>query len=179
MAKDFGVASKVVTGLVTEFYEKPKSAQQVLTEEQLNFLFDVMTQRNQIASIDQVFAVKTPEAPKAEKPAEAPKQEAPKAPQQQNKPQQNKPQQNKPAKANRKPIQAVTVTITGRFITRKPGLVSAPRNLEIPLWLIRSATQNSAASKDTVNPATGNPYFLIFSFISALHCLLQRICNGF
>ena len=34
MAKDFGVPTKVITNLVTEFFEKPKSAQQVLTEEQ-------------------------------------------------------------------------------------------------------------------------------------------------
>ena len=68
MAKDFGVPTKVITNLVTEFFEKPKSAQQVLTEEQLNVLFDVMTQRNQISSIEQVFATaqQAPEAPKAD-----------------------------------------------------------------------------------------------------------------
>ena len=90
MAKDFGVSGKEITALVTEFYEKPKSSQQVLTEEQLNVLFDVMTQRNQISSLEQIFAVapvqeeRKAEAPKAEeskkeeaKPA-APKAEAPK-----------------------------------------------------------------------------------------------------
>ena len=81
MAKDFGVPTKTITSLVTEFFEKPKSTQQVLTEQQLNVLFDVMTQRNQISSIEQVFATaQAPEAPKAEEPkAEAPKAEAPKA----------------------------------------------------------------------------------------------------
>ena len=74
MAKDFGVPTKDITALVTEFYEKPKSGQQVLTEEQLNVLFDVMTQRHQIESIEQVFAVAP--APKAEEPK---KEEAPKA----------------------------------------------------------------------------------------------------
>ncbi len=74
MAKDFGVPAKNISALVAEFYEKPKSSQQVLTEEQLNLLFDVMTQRNQIDSLEQVFAVAP--APKAE---EAPKAEAPKA----------------------------------------------------------------------------------------------------
>ncbi len=82
MAKDFGVPTKEITALVAEFYEKPKSGQQVLTEEQLNKLFDVMTQRNQIESIEQVFAV-TPapkaEAPKAAVPAEEAKPAAPKA----------------------------------------------------------------------------------------------------
>ena len=42
MAKDFNVPTKTISGLVTEFYEKPKSAQQVLTEEQLNVLFDTI-----------------------------------------------------------------------------------------------------------------------------------------
>ena len=81
MAKDFGVPTKTITSLVTEFFEKPKSTQQVLTEQQLNVLFDVMTQRNQISSIEQVFATaQAAEAPKAEAPkAEAPKAEEPKA----------------------------------------------------------------------------------------------------
>ena len=81
MAKDFGVPTKTITSLVAEFFEKPRSAQQVLTEQQLNVLFDVMTQRNQIDSIEQVFATAQPaEAPKAEETkAEAPKTEAPKA----------------------------------------------------------------------------------------------------
>ena len=55
MAKDFGVPAKNITNLVTEFFEKPKSAQQVLTEQQLNVLFDVMTQRNQVESMDQIY----------------------------------------------------------------------------------------------------------------------------
>ena len=77
MAKDFGVPSKEISALVTEFYEKPKSSQQVLTEEQLNVLFDVLTQRHQIASIEQVFAAAAPaEEPKQEAaPAEETKQE--------------------------------------------------------------------------------------------------------
>jgi len=98
MAKDFGVNNKNITALVAELFEKPKSAQQVLTEQQLNVLFDVMTQRNQIDSLEQVFQVKPAEAPKAEAPAEAPKAEAPKAAQ-------NKPQQNAPAAKAQQPQQ--------------------------------------------------------------------------
>ena len=85
MAKDFGVPAKEITALVTEFYEKPKSSQQVLTEEQLNVLFDVMTQRNQIQSLEQVFAAAASaeepkaEAPKAEEVKAEVKKEAPKA----------------------------------------------------------------------------------------------------
>ena len=68
MAKDFGMPTKTITALVTEFFEKPKSAQQVLTEEQLNVIFDVISQENQIDSLEKVFAV-----------APAPKKVAPKA----------------------------------------------------------------------------------------------------
>ena len=105
MAKDFGVPTKNITNLVAEFFEKPKSAQQVLTEQQLNVLFDVMTQRNQVESIDQVFAAgqKQPAAePKAEeKPAQqqAPKAENKPAPKPGSKPvQQQAPKAQQPAK---------------------------------------------------------------------------------
>jgi len=67
VAKDFGMQNKVIMELVTGKYGKPKSHQQVLTDEQLNYIFDVLTQRNQIASIEQVFAQQKAEAtPKAE-----------------------------------------------------------------------------------------------------------------
>ena len=93
VAADFGVTPKEIAGIISNFFEKPKSNTQVLTEEELNVVFDYMTQHNQIKSLEQVFAAKVPE-PKAEAPkAEAPKAEAPKAeqPRQQN---QSKPQQN-------------------------------------------------------------------------------------
>ncbi len=78
VATDFGVAPKEISEIVGKYYEKPKSPSQVLTEAELNAVFDHMTRSNQIESIEQVFAVKP--APKAEPPkaAEAPKQEAPK-----------------------------------------------------------------------------------------------------
>ena len=77
MAKDFGVPTKAVTALVAEFFEKPKSAQQVLTEAQLNVLFDVLTQRHQVKSLEEVLAAQA--APAAEKPAAPEKSEAPQA----------------------------------------------------------------------------------------------------
>ena len=79
MAKDFGVPTKTVTALVGEFFEKPKSGQQVLTEEQLNVLFDVLTQRHQVASLEETLAAqqqpKAEAAPAAPKAAPAPKAE--------------------------------------------------------------------------------------------------------
>ncbi len=92
VAADFGVAPKEISEIIGRFGEKPKSNTQVLSDQELNVVFDIMTQRNQIKSLEQVFAVK-PAAPKTP----APKPEAPKAaaPQQQSaRPQQqgNRPQ---------------------------------------------------------------------------------------
>jgi translation initiation factor IF-2 len=100
MAKDLGVPTKTVTELVTEFYEKPKSSQQVLTEEQLNVVFDVLTQRNQIDSLEQVFAVApvaAEPAPEAEQKAEQPKAETASEPKAEQKSEQ-KPEQKADAK---------------------------------------------------------------------------------
>ena len=65
VASDFGVAPKEIAEIISKFYEKPKSNTQVLTEEELNVVFDYMTQTHQIQSLEQVFAV----TPKAEAPA--------------------------------------------------------------------------------------------------------------
>ena len=78
VAADFGVATKEIAQIVEKFFEKPKSNTQVLTEEELNVVFDVMTQTHQIESLEVVFAVQP--KPKAEEPKkEAPKAEEPKS----------------------------------------------------------------------------------------------------
>ena len=92
VAADFGVAPKEIAEIVGKFYDRPKSNTQVLTDAELNVVFDYMTQKNQIKSLDQVFAVKQPKA----EPKPEPKAEAPKAPAaQQGRPQQpgGRPQQ--------------------------------------------------------------------------------------
>ena len=91
VAADFGVAPKEIAEVVAKFSEKPKSNTQVLTDEELNCVFDYMTQTNQIRDLSVVFAAAAPKA------APAPKQEAPKA---ENKPQQNNGQQ-RPQQQNR------------------------------------------------------------------------------
>ena len=81
VATDFGVAPKQIAQIMEQFFEKPKSNTQVLSEDELNVIFDYITQTNQIESLEVVFAVQpAPKAeakPKAEekKPAEAPKAE--------------------------------------------------------------------------------------------------------
>jgi len=94
VASDFGMAPKEIAEVISKFFEKPKSNTQVLTEEELNVVFDYVTRTHQIQSLEQVFAVKPKEQPKAEAPKapEAPKA-APQQPRQQNGGQQgNRPQ---------------------------------------------------------------------------------------
>ena len=86
VATDFGVAPKQISQIMEQFFEKPKSNTQVLSEEELNVIFDYMTQTNQIESLEVVFAVQP--AAKAE-PKEEPKAEpkaAPKAEKKEEKP---------------------------------------------------------------------------------------------
>ena len=68
VAKDFGVTSKVITDILTEYATTPKNHMQVLEDEELNIIFEYMTQHNQLASIAEVFADTKPK--QEEKPAQ-------------------------------------------------------------------------------------------------------------
>ncbi|MBQ1372364.1 MAG: translation initiation factor IF-2, partial [Oscillospiraceae bacterium] len=85
VAADLGVPTKEVSALVEQYFEKPKSTAQPLDEQQLNLIFDVLTQRNQIESLEAVFAAafaaKQEEA-HSEKPAEQPTEQTAPAPEQ-------------------------------------------------------------------------------------------------
>ena len=99
VATDFGMATKEITEILAKYSEKPKSTSQVMTDEELNIIFDYLTQNNQISSLEVVFAVQPkPVEPKAEEPKAEVKKEEPK---QENKPA-AKPHQNAP-KAEHKP----------------------------------------------------------------------------
>ena len=99
VADDFAMPAKKLIEIVGKFYEKPKSSSQNLTEDQLNVIFDYITQQNQIDSIEQVFAAAAAKK-EAPAPAPAPAPAAPAAPAQSNQPrpqqqnQQPRPQQN-------------------------------------------------------------------------------------
>ena len=56
VAADFGMQSKDIMAIVEKYYEKPKSNSMVLEDDQLNVIFDYLTQNNQIESLEQVFA---------------------------------------------------------------------------------------------------------------------------
>ena len=79
VASDLGITPKEVAEIISRFFEKPKSNPQILTDEELNVVFDCVTQAHQIDSLEQVFAAKpTKPAAPAPKAEEAKKQEAPK-----------------------------------------------------------------------------------------------------
>ena len=103
VAADFEVAPKVIVEIISKYFEKPKSNTQVLTEDELNLVFEYMTVNNQIQSLEQVFAVQP--KPKAEPVQEAPKAEpAKEEPKAEKKPEQTKPQtQAKPQAAPQQP----------------------------------------------------------------------------
>ena len=98
VAKDFGVASKVIGQILTDYIAPPKNHMQVLETPELDVIFEYMTQHNQVASLEEVFRV-TPPAKAEEKPA------APKAQQKPAAPAQNQGKsQPKPASQQAKPI---------------------------------------------------------------------------
>ena len=71
VAGDLGMTAREVTDILAMYFDRPKSSSQVLTDEQLNVFFDYVTQKNQIASLEQVFATAQakPEPKPAQKPA--------------------------------------------------------------------------------------------------------------
>ena len=83
LAKDFDLKSKQVIDLLAPYSEGEKKSQTSLTADELDIVFDLLTQTHSVASFDAFFAMERPAdaapAP-AEAPAEAPKtEEAPKA----------------------------------------------------------------------------------------------------
>ena len=76
VAKDFGVGSKVISQILTDYVAPPKNHMQVLETPELDVIFEYMTQHNQVASLEEVFKVTPKEAPAPKKeeakPAPAP-----------------------------------------------------------------------------------------------------------
>ena len=63
VAADFGMTPKEVSEVAGKYFDKPKSNSQVLTDEQLNVIFDHITQNRQIDSLEQVFAAAKSRSP--------------------------------------------------------------------------------------------------------------------
>ena len=75
VAKDFGVGSKLISQILTDYIAPPKNHMQVLETSELDVIFEYMTQHNQVASLEEVFRVTAPAKPaeKAEEPNPAAK----------------------------------------------------------------------------------------------------------
>ncbi len=74
VAKDFGMTSKMIGQILTDYFASPKNHMQVLEDRELDIIFEYLTQNNQVGSIAEIFApepVKA-EAPKPEAPAQEP-----------------------------------------------------------------------------------------------------------
>ena len=97
-AKDFEITAKAVSEILTKYTAAPKSNMQALTDEELNILFNVLTEQNQVESFETLMAdvyheevkeVKVPEKKEEKK-------ETPKAPEKA--PAAEKKEEKKPAK---------------------------------------------------------------------------------
>ena len=69
VAKDFNTTSKVITQILTDYLTPPKNHMQVLETPELDVIFEYMTQKNQVSSLEDIFKVTSAEEvkPKAEK----------------------------------------------------------------------------------------------------------------
>ncbi len=75
VAKDFGITTKDVSAILAKYAEAPKSYMKVLEDDELNLIFESLTQKHQMASLAEVYEVPAKPAP-AEKAETAPKQPA-------------------------------------------------------------------------------------------------------
>ncbi len=71
VAKDFKLPTKAISEILADYSAAPKNHMQVLELDELDLIFEYLTQKNQITSIEEVYAVEPPsaaaEAPAADK----------------------------------------------------------------------------------------------------------------
>ena len=77
VAKDFGVPTKQITEILTEYAQTPKNHMQVLEDHELSLIFEYLTQHNPVSGIQVIFAEgMKPAAEKKAEPAPEKKAEA-------------------------------------------------------------------------------------------------------
>ena len=57
VAKDFGMPTKTVTQILTDYVATPKNHMQVLETNELDVIFEYITQHNQVESLEEIFKV--------------------------------------------------------------------------------------------------------------------------
>ena len=65
VAKDFNTTSKVITQILTDYATTPKNHMQVLENNELDVIFEYLTQHNQAESLADIFASAAPKASEA------------------------------------------------------------------------------------------------------------------
>ena len=93
VAKDFGMQAKAITAILTEHTKETVSPTKILTDRELSIIFEHLTQKNQVDSIESIYAdvyhepkQEAASAPKAEQPAPKKEDKAAPAPQKEGKP---------------------------------------------------------------------------------------------
>ena len=77
VAQDFGMTSKDISQILTDYATTPKNHMQVLEDTELDLIFEYLTQHHQVGSIAEIFA---PEPEEKKAPAKAPEEKKPDAP---------------------------------------------------------------------------------------------------
>ena len=116
VAKDFGVATKDVTEILTKYAETPKNHMQVLEDRELSLVFEYLTQHNQIDNIITIFAEG---AKPQEKKAESAKKQENK-PQQGNNRQQGGSRQQQGQQQNQKKEESAAPVVEKQPMSRVP-----------------------------------------------------------
>ena len=83
VAKDFGMTSKDISQILTDYATTPKNHMQVLEDAELDLIFEYLTQHHQVGSIAEIFA---PEPEEKKAPAKAPEEKKSAAPAQEKAP---------------------------------------------------------------------------------------------
>ena len=116
VAKDFGLPTKTITEILTKYATAPKNHMQVLTDHELSLIFDYLTQHNQVANIQAIFAEAYQEKPAAKTEAKDESKSAPAKEKAEGKAAPAKPQGTQPQaaapKAETKAPQATQATTT-------------------------------------------------------------------
>ena len=133
VAKDFGLPTKTITEILTQYATAPKNHMQVLSDEELSLIFEYLTQHNQVSGIEVIFAEAAQAEQKQQTPAKPqgnrPQQQGPQAQQQRRpqQPQQQAQQQNAdaPAAPQAEPVKPTTRVPEKKVVdTRKAANVN-------------------------------------------------------
>ena len=113
VAKDFGLPTKQITEILTQYAQTPKNHMQVLEDRELSLIFEYLTQHNPVSGIQVIFAEGMKPAEKKAEPAPEkkaePKKEQGKTPAPKAEPAQKKPEA-KPVQQSGQPMSRVPKT---------------------------------------------------------------------